>query len=172
MQDPQDKVPEVAQAASSRAPRVVGLDLGSRRIGVAVSDPSGVLASPRLVLQRGRDHAADHRAIAALVQEVGAGQVVVGLPLSLDGSEGPAARLVRLELAELGAALPVPVEAHDERFSTVSADFALIGAGLKAPARRKVVDGVAAAVLLQSWLDGRAQARRAQAGRVRAGDAT
>ncbi len=137
--------------------RVVGLDLGSRRIGVAVSDPSGVLASPRVVLERGRNHAADHRAVAALVEEVGAERVVVGLPLSLDGSEGPAARLVRHELGELVFALPVPVEAHDERFSTVSADRALIGSGLKAPARRKVVDRVAAAVLLQSWLDRREQ---------------
>ena len=138
--------------------RIVGLDLGSRRIGVAVSDPSGVLACPRVVLDRGGDHTADHAAIAAIVEDVGAERVVVGLPLSLDGSDGPAAVLVRRELGELAAALPVPVEAHDERFTTVRADRALIGAGLKAPARRQVVDRVAAAVLLQSWLDGRAQA--------------
>lgn len=136
--------------------RVLGLDLGSRRIGVAVSDPSGVLASPHVVLERARHHAVDHRAIAELVEEVGAERVVVGLPLSLDGHDGPAARLVRHELDELAAALAVPVDAHDERFSTVSADRALIGAGLKAPARRKVIDQVAAAVLLQSWLDARA----------------
>lgn len=134
--------------------RVLGLDLGSRRIGVAVSDRSGVLASPRVVLERGPDHAADHQTIADLVEEVGAERVVVGLPLSLDGSEGPTATLVRQELTELVAALSVPVDAHDERFSTVSANQALVAAGLKAPARRKVVDGVAAAVLLQSWLDG------------------
>ncbi len=138
--------------------KVVGLDFGSRRIGVAVSDPAGVLASPRVVLERGRDHDTDHRAIAAIVEEVGAERVIVGLPLSLDGGDGPAARLVRRELDELARALPVPVEAHDERFSTVSADRALIRTGLKAPARRKVVDRVAAAVLLQSWLDVRARA--------------
>lgn len=135
--------------------RVVGLDLGSRRIGVAASDPSGILASPHVVLERGRDHAVDHGAIADLVAELGAERVVVGLPISLDGHDGPAARLVRQELDELADVLAVPVEAHDERFSTVSADRALSGAGMKAPARRKVVDRVAAAVLLQSWLDGK-----------------
>ena len=144
--------------------RVLGLDLGSRRIGVAVSDPSGVLAFPREVLPRGRDHAVDHRAVAAIVEEVGAQRVIAGLPLSLDGREGPAARLVRQELGELADVLAVPVEAHDERFSTVSADRVLTEAGLKAPARRKVVDPVAAAVLLQSWLDMRAQARREPVG--------
>jgi putative Holliday junction resolvase len=137
--------------------RVVGLDLGSRRIGVAVSDPSGVLASPHSVLRRGPDQAADHRALAAIVEEVGAQAVVVGLPLSLDGSKGPAARLVEAELTELGVALGVPVVAHDERFTTVSAERMLRGAGMRAPGRRAVVDGVAAAVLLQSWLDGRAR---------------
>lgn len=137
--------------------RVVGLDLGSRRIGVAVSDPSGVLASPRTVVGRSRDHARDHRAIAAIVDEVGAEAVVVGMPLSLDGRWGPAARLVQAEIDELAAVLTVPVVSHDERLTTVSADRILIGAGLKAPERRQVVDQVAAAVLLQSWLDGREQ---------------
>ncbi|MGI8758609.1 MAG: Holliday junction resolvase RuvX [Acidimicrobiales bacterium] len=135
----------------------VGIDLGSRRIGVAVSDPAGILASPRLVLDRGADHAADHRRIAAVVAGAGAERVVVGLPLSLDGGTGPAARLVLDEVEELRAALPVPVECHDERFSTVSADRSLKAARMKAPARRQVVDKVAAAVVLQSWLDQQGQ---------------
>jgi putative Holliday junction resolvase len=134
--------------------RAVGIDLGSKRVGVAVSDPGGILASPHAVLQRGADHAEDHRRIAEVVEETGAGVVVVGLPLSLDGSRGPAARLVEDEVEELRAALPVPVELYDERFTTVSADRSMQERRMKAPARRKVVDQVAAAVLLQAWLDG------------------
>ncbi len=135
--------------------RTLALDLGSRRIGVAVSDPSGTLATPHVVLERAAEQGLDHDAVAALVAEVGAERVVVGLPLSLDGSAGPAVRLVRAEVETLAARLTVPVEYHDERFSTVSANRALVAAGVKAPARRRMVDKVAAAVLLQSWLDQR-----------------
>ncbi|MDP9020999.1 MAG: Holliday junction resolvase RuvX [Actinomycetota bacterium] len=134
--------------------RVLGLDIGTRRIGVAVSDPSGVVAAPYAVLSRAKDRSADHRAVAELVAEVGAGRVVVGLPLSLNGRIGPAARQVLDEVEQLRAALPVPVECHDERLSTVSAQRSLREAGTRASARRAVVDKVAAAVLLQSWLDG------------------
>ena len=134
--------------------RAVGVDLGSVRVGVAVSDPSGTLASPHSVLQRGPSHADDHRRLAAIVEEVEAGVVVVGHPISLDGRSGPAARLVEAEVAELEAALAVPVELYDERFTTVTADRSMQERKMKAPARRKVVDQVAAAVLLQAWLDG------------------
>lgn len=134
--------------------RAVGVDLGSKRVGVAVSDPGGVLASPHTVLQRGPDHGEDHRRIAEIVEDTGAGVVVVGLPLSLDGSRGPAARLVEDEVEELRAALPVPVELYDERFTTVTADRSMQERRMRAPARRKVVDQVAAAVLLQAWLEG------------------
>lgn len=133
--------------------RVVGIDLGSRRIGVAVSDPSGILASPHEVVERGRSHADDHRRIAAIVDELGAEKVVVGLPLSLDGSTGRAARLVLDEVEEIRAALPVPVELYDERFTTVTAHQNLMERKMKADARRRVVDKVAAAVLLQAWLE-------------------
>lgn len=134
--------------------RAVGIDLGSKRVGVAVSDPTGVLASPHSVLQRGRSHAEDHRRIAEIVEEYGAGVVVVGHPLSLDGRSGPAARLVEAEVDELRTALDVPVELYDERFTTVTADRSMLERNMKADARRKVVDQVAAAVLLQSWLEG------------------
>ncbi len=135
--------------------RVIGLDLGSKRIGVAVSDRSGTIATPLTVLERRRDHATDHRAVAALVAEEEAERLVVGLPLSLDGSSGPAARRALAEAAELATVVPVPVETFDERLTTVSADRALVEAGLRAPARRTVVDKVAAAVMLQAWLDRR-----------------
>jgi putative Holliday junction resolvase len=135
--------------------RVLAIDLGTKRIGVAASDPGQVLASPHTVLQRGRRRAEDHRAIADLVAELEAERVVVGLPLALDGSTGPAARAALDEVDELARLLPVPVETWDERLTTVAADRSMVARGMKAPARRKVVDQVAAAVLLQSWLDRR-----------------
>ncbi len=136
--------------------RALALDLGTRRIGVAVSDPGGVLATPLTVLARSGDPGEDHRRIAALVAAEEAGVVVVGLPLSLDGREGPAAVAARAEVAELATTLGVlgvRVVVHDERLTTVSAHRILAEQGLDERARRKVVDQVAAAVLLQAWLD-------------------
>lgn len=137
--------------------RVLGIDLGSRRIGVAVSDPGEVLASPVAVLARSGDRATDHRAIAGLVAEWDAARVVVGLPLSLDGSMGPAATAAAEEAEALAEVVGVPVEVADERLTTVTADRALRQAAPRrgARARRQVVDAAAAAVLLQTWLDGR-----------------
>ena len=133
--------------------RVLGLDLGSKRIGVAVSDRSGTIASPLTVLQRSGSQKADHARIAALVAEEEVERVVVGLPLSLDGSVGPAARAARAETDVLAAVLPVPVESLDERLTTVTADRSLMEARMRAEDRRRVVDKVAAAVMLQTWLD-------------------
>ena len=133
--------------------RAVGVDLGSKRIGVAVSDPSGTLASPYEVVARSGDVAADHRRLAAIAAAVEAEVVVVGLPLSLSGAAGPAAEAVRAEVEALRGVMPVPVETFDERLTTVSADRSMRERGMKAPARRKVVDKLAAAVLLQAWLD-------------------
>jgi len=135
--------------------RALGLDLGTRRIGVAISDDGGTIASPIETLARGRDHEADHAAVAALVEEWGAGVVVVGLPLSLDGTNGPAATSALAEADELRAALDVPVETHDERFTTVTADHQLREQGVRGRKRTAVIDQAAAAILLQSWLDQR-----------------
>jgi putative Holliday junction resolvase len=136
--------------------RALGLDLGSKRIGVAVTDQDQRVATPVDTVTRSRGgRADDHRAIAGLVDEWEAGVVVVGLPVSLDGSEGPAARAVLDEVIELRAALPVPVETIDERFTTVTADQQLREQGIKGKARTAVIDRAAAAVLLQSWLDRR-----------------
>jgi putative Holliday junction resolvase len=134
---------------------VLALDLGTRRIGVAVSDATGVLASPRATLARQRRRTDDHRAIADLVADEEAELVLVGLPRSLDGRLGPAAELVLGEVDELRAALAVPVETADERFTTVTAHDQLRAAGLGGRARAAVVDQQAATVLLQTWLDGR-----------------
>jgi putative Holliday junction resolvase len=135
--------------------RALGLDLGSKRIGVAVSDRSGTIASPLVVLARSGRRSDDHRRIAALVAEEEAEVVVVGLPLSLDGSAGRAARDAIAEAEQLASVVGVPVETQDERLTTVSADRVLLERGMRAEDRRRVVDKVAAAVLLQAWLDGR-----------------
>lgn len=138
--------------------RVVAIDLGTRRIGVAVSGGGGSMAFPRPAIQRSGSRPADHRAVAALCEEVGADVVVVGLPLSLDGRAGPAARRAAEEadaLAVMLAARGVEVETFDERFTTVTADAALATAGKRAPARRRSVDSAAATVLLEAWLGSR-----------------
>ncbi len=135
--------------------RVLGVDLGSKRIGIAVSDRSGTIASPLTVIQRSGSVARDHHAIAKLVLEEEAEAVVVGLPLNMNGSAGPAAQAAVKEAKALATVVGVPVHTSDERRTTVTADRAMMEAGMNAQARRKVVDKVAAAVLLQHWLDGR-----------------
>ena len=135
--------------------RALGLDLGSVRIGVALAPADASVAVPYEVLERSGKRAFDHAALAGMVAEVGAEVVVIGLPTSLDGSEGPAAAGVRAEADEIAAALEVPVVLHDERYTTVSAQRILTAQGVRGPAQRKVIDKVAAAVILQSWLDAR-----------------
>ncbi len=137
---------------------MLGLDLGSKRIGVALSDSAGTVATPYEVVQRSGDRQRDHRAIKALAAEAEAEGLVVGLPLSLDGSMGPAAKAAAAEARELGATTGLPVETYDERLTTVTAERSLLAQNLDAKARRKVVDKVAAAVILQAWLDSRAAA--------------
>ena len=137
--------------------RAVGIDLGTKRIGVATSDVTATLASPYVVLERRGDRAADHRAIAAIVAEMEADVVVVGLPLSLDGRDGQAAIATRAEASQLEHHVgPARVELFDERFTTVTAHQSMQARGMKTPARRRLVDKVAAAVMLQHWLDSRA----------------
>lgn len=134
--------------------RVLALDVGERRIGVAISDPSGTIARPLQTLARG-SREEDFAAIAALVAEHGVGLVVVGRPLSLNGTEGPQARRVARYAEALTATLPVPVTAWDERFTTVTAEEILRQTRRKKRRARDKgeVDAVAAAVILQSYLD-------------------
>jgi putative Holliday junction resolvase len=137
---------------------VLGIDLGARRIGVAISDAAQRMASGLTVVARSGDLGADHRALAALAGDEEAVAAVVGLPRSLDGSYGPAAQGVRQEVEQLRAVLDVPVEVIDERFTTVTATRALRAGGTRPGRARRLVDQEAAAVILQSWLD-RRQAR-------------
>ena len=134
--------------------RALGVDLGTRRIGLALSDPSRTLATPHEVLRRSGDPAADRRAIVDTARRQDANVIVVGLPLSLSGRSGPAARAALEEVEALRAvAGDIEVTVHDERLTTVTAERALTEAGLRREARRRVVDKVAAAVMLQSWLE-------------------
>ena len=133
--------------------RVLGIDLGSRRIGVAVSDGLGLTAQPRATIAR-HGGMRDIDAIAAAVKEVDADRIVLGLPLDCEGQEGPAAQRARVFGDKLRAALHLPVELIDESFSTVEAEAVLLAADVSRARRKQVVDKLAAAVILQRWLDG------------------
>jgi putative Holliday junction resolvase len=129
----------------------LGVDVGDVRIGVARSDPSGLIATPVETVRRG---AGDLARLRALVEEEGAVEVVVGLPRSLSGGEGPAAAKVRAFAAQVAEAVaPVPVRLCDERLSTVSAEANLRERGKKGSKRRAVVDQAAAVVILQNALE-------------------
>lgn len=138
--------------------RAVGLDVGSKTIGIAVSDELGIAAHPRETLPRaGTD--ADVASVLAVIALVEAAAVVSGIPYELSGREGPRARRVRVFLDALRAALPPDVELHewDERFSTAEAERVLIAGDVSRQRRREVIDRQAAAVILQGWLDARRQ---------------
>ncbi len=142
--------------AVSRRGRAIGIDLGSRRIGIAISDSAGTVAVPRSTLVRSGDTARDRRDLVALVLEEEAVVVVVGLPLSLDGSHGPAATAAVTEAEELRGLLTqhgIDVELFDERLTTVTAHQALAAGGKRERKRRNIVDQTAAAVMLSAWLD-------------------
>jgi putative Holliday junction resolvase len=134
--------------------RALGVDLGSVRIGLALSDPTRTVASPYEVLRRSGDLAADRRAIVDIAREVGANVIVVGLPLSLSGKVGPAAKAARAEVEALRSVSgDIEIVEQDERLTTITAERALNEARVRKDAQRNVVDKVAAAVMLQSWLE-------------------
>jgi len=141
--------------AAEAGGRVLGVDLGARRIGLALSDPTRTVASPFEVLERQRTVADDHDAIIAAARTNDAATIVVGLPLSLSGDTGPAARAVLDEVEELRGRAPadITVEVFDERLTTVTAERSLREARMRRDARRRVVDKVAAAVMLQTYLE-------------------
>ncbi|WP_025735926.1 Holliday junction resolvase RuvX [Mycobacterium genavense] len=133
--------------------RRLGVDVGSVRIGVAASDPDAILATPVETVRR--DRSGKHlRRLAELVTELGAVEVVVGLPRTLADRTGPSA-LDAIEVAEALAerVAPIPVRLADERLTTVSAQRALRAAGVRARQQRAVIDQAAAVAILQSWLD-------------------
>jgi putative holliday junction resolvase len=132
--------------------RYLGLDVGDRTIGVALSDETATLATGLSTIERVGPRK-DRKAVADLVREHQAGEVVVGLPRSLDGSVGPRAQKVLEFMEYLRAAVRIPVVPWDERFTTVVAQQALIEADVSRRGRKGLVDKVAATLILQSYLD-------------------
>jgi putative Holliday junction resolvase len=131
--------------------RVLGLDLGDARIGVAISDGARRMAVPLGTIRTGAP--ADVRAIADLIREHGVTLVVVGHPLLLSGEAGERAHHAQRFAAAIGEALDVPVQLQDERLSTVEAERALRETGASGRGRRRTIDRSAATVILQAWLD-------------------
>jgi putative Holliday junction resolvase len=134
--------------------RVIAIDLGARRIGVAVTDALGIAALPHATLAR-HGGQRDLDAIAKVVTAFEAERVVLGLPLDPEGEVGRAAKSVQTFAERLRAALSVPVELIDESFSTVEAEEVLLAADVSRARRREVLDQLAAAVILRRWLDAR-----------------
>ena len=131
---------------------LIGLDLGTQTIGTAFCDAGWRFASPGKTLRRGK-FGADKQALAALVAERGVKGVVIGLPLNMDGSEGPRSQSSRAYARNLAVALGLPVLLWDERWSTASAESALIAQDMSRARRAERIDAAAAAVILQAAID-------------------
>jgi len=134
--------------------RILGVDYGTRRIGLAVSDSEGQIAFPEGTLE---SHGArrDLESLCALVKEKGVVGIVVGLPLHMDGRRGPEAEAAEAFGRKLGEATGLPVEMLDERWTTQEADRALRESGRKGKKKRQVIDAVAATLLLRTYLERR-----------------
>ncbi|MGH3870671.1 MAG: Holliday junction resolvase RuvX [Pseudonocardiaceae bacterium] len=137
--------------------RRLGVDVGEVRVGVALSDPSGILATPLVTLSRDRSGGSDLEALAALIVEHEVVEVVVGLPRTLAGRHGPAAHAAQDYARALAGRIGdgVPVQLTDERLTTVSASRMLAGRGVRGRKQRAVVDQAAAVEILQGWLEAR-----------------
>jgi len=135
--------------------RTLGLDVGDKRIGVAVSDPMGWTAQPITVIHRS-GVAKDVRALMDAIKEFEIERVVAGLPLQMNGEEGPQAKRVRGFCDALSATTGLEIAYQDERLTTVQSRRLLESAGVRRDRRKEVLDKMAAALILQAWLDGRA----------------
>ena len=136
-------------------PRIVALDVGDATIGIAATDELMIAAHPVRTLRRGRGVKSDLREVEAVLEELDASAVVVGMPLDAEGEEGPQAAKVRDFTDRLARRLRISVETWDERFSTQEAEEMLIGIDASRAKRRKVIDATAAAVILTSYLESR-----------------
>jgi putative holliday junction resolvase len=145
---------DAGELKSKLAPgaRLLGLDLGEKTIGLALSDTMLTIATPLQTLKRGK-FSVDAVALDAIIAEHGIGGLVVGLPLNMDGSDGPSAQSARAFVRNFAARSPLPVALWDERLSTAAVTRTLIDADASRKRRKEVVDKVAAAYILQGALD-------------------
>jgi len=143
--------------------RCMGLDVGDKRIGVALSDEGRIIASPRETLER-RGNQKDIAHLLELARREEVSEILVGMPWKLDGSSGPQAEKVSRFVEALRAAASIPITTWDERLSTVGAERAMIEANVSRAKRRGAVDRVAAALILQSYLDARRAPQATQEG--------
>lgn len=134
--------------------RILGLDVGSKRIGIAVSDELGLTAQG-LETRECRNPETDVKWIANIAEQFGVSEIVVGIPFNMNGTEGPRAAHARAFMQLIRAAVKVPVREWDERLSTVSAERVLLEADMSRAKRRKVIDKLAAVIILQGYLDRR-----------------
>lgn len=141
------------------ARRVLALDVGSKRIGVAVSDPLGITAQGLETIQR-QNKRRDWEALSAVAKHYDVGEIVVGLPLRLSGAEGTQSEKMRRFADELQAQLGVPVHLWDERWTSTEANRLLREANLSIEKRGKAVDRMAAVLILQSWLEARSTSQK------------
>lgn len=153
-----------------RGQRLLGLDLGSKTIGLALSDASWQVASPLETIRR-RKWREDMARLAAVIAERGVGGLVLGLPVNMDGSEGPRCQSVRQTAVNILAALDLPLLFWDERLSTAAVERAMIDADLSRRRRSAVIDQAAAAYILQGALDALAGLRRQAEGAEHSGTA-
>ncbi|MCA9801132.1 MAG: Holliday junction resolvase RuvX [Cyanobacteria bacterium HKST-UBA02] len=137
----------------SEKPRIIGLDIGDRRIGIAISDPLGITAAGLETIERTNTRE-DVSRVKGIARRHGAVQIVVGLPLNMDGSSGDQAEKVRSFASKLARATGLPVVYEDERLSTVGAIRTLTIQGVKTGNKKALVDMQAAAIILQRYLDG------------------
>lgn len=130
--------------------RLLGLDIGEKRIGVALSDEMGMIASPLITINTSSDVVMELR---ALIARYGIARIIIGLPIGFSGREGPQARIVRSVADDLARQLDIAVEYSDERLSSAVAEQALIRQGTRRDKRKQQIDNMAAAVILQGYLD-------------------
>ena len=146
--------------------RVIGIDLGSKRIGIALSDSDLTVATPLDVIERSGNVENDHIAILKITDEWEVKRIIVGLPISLDGTLGASAQSVIDEINRLGNLTDIPIETHDERFTTVTAEQILLQQNVKRDKKKRVIDKVAAAIILQGWIDSFNKSKDARSGIV------
>jgi len=138
--------------------RALGIDPGEVRIGTALSDPLGMIAQPHSVIDRRKEHPVE--AIERIVNDYQVSVIVVGLPTNLDGTEGASAQRARSLARAIADVCDIPVQLWDERFTSVQAEQALLEGGMRRSRRKETRDKVAAAIMLQGYLDSDNAARR------------